>query len=173
MNILGEGFYPDIKKQIEIRQRIYGSGYANGVPRSPEEILYLNANTAWCKLVSSVDIVDPKILQDKSLQNIKEIDSNNLAKQFILFNGTDNINNQSLRFGIATDKDILGNNNAYGIGGTEFGLRPMMGIQSVNVKHENRGSIRRATIKVKTWNKVQFDIIDTLYLRLGFNVLLE
>jgi len=48
-----------------------------------------------------------------------------------------------------------------------------MGIQSANIKHENRGSIRRAEVKIKAHNKYQFDIIDTLYLRLGFSVLLE
>ena len=115
MNLLGEGFHKNIIGQINQRQKVYGSGYTSGNSRSPEEIVYLNANTAWCKLVSSVDIVDPKLLQDKSLQTIQKIENNNLAKQFILFNGTDNIDNQSLRFGIATDKDILGNNsNAFG-----------------------------------------------------------
>jgi hypothetical protein len=49
----------------------------------------------------------------------------------------------------------------------------MMGIKSADIKHENRGSIRRATVQIKAFNKVQFDIIDTLYLRLGFDILLE
>ena len=49
----------------------------------------------------------------------------------------------------------------------------MMGIRSADIKHENRGSIRRASVQIKAFNKAQFDIIDVLYLRLGFNVLLE
>ena len=171
MNILGEGFPDEIIKQVEQRQKIYGSGYTS--PRTSEEIVYLNANTSWVKLASSVNIDDPKIIQDKSLaalgDNIKE---NKLAKKFVLFNGV-NEDPSNQRSGIDLNGDLLGNNNAYGIGGTEFGLRPMMGIISADIKHENRGSIRRATIKVKAFNKVQFDIIDVLYLRLGFNILLE
>ena len=171
MNILGEGFPDEIIKQVEQRQKIYGSGYTS--PRTSEEIVYLNANTSWVKLASSVNIDDPKIIQDKSLSKLGEdITGNKLAKKFVLFNGV-NEDPSNQRSGITPNTNILGNNNAYGIGGTEFGLRPMMGITSADIKHENRGSIRRATIQVKAFNKVQFDIIDVLYLRLGFSVLLE
>ena len=170
MNILGEGFPDKIVKQVEVRQKVYGSGYNSLNPRTPEEIVYLNANTSWVKLASSVNIENPKIIQNESLRGLGA--GNELAKKFVLFNGV-NEDPSNQRSGIALNQDILGNNNAYGIGGTEFGLRPMMGIISADIKHENRGSIRRATIKVKAFNKVQFDIIDVLYLRLGFNVLLE
>jgi hypothetical protein len=174
MNILGEGFPEEIIKQIEQRQKIYGAGYAEGTSRSTENLIYLNANTSWCKLVSSVNIDDQTIIQDKSLSKLPGIQNNNLAKKFVLFNGVNDINSKdNQRAGISSNKEILGNNNAYGIGGTDFGIRPMMGIQSVNIKHENRGSIRRASVKIKAFNKIQFDIIDVLYLRLGFNILLE
>lgn len=173
MNILGEGFPDEIIKQVEVRQKVYGSGYNSLNPKTSKEIVYLNANTSWVKLISSVNIDNPKIIQDKSLADLGDaIKGNELAKKFVLFNGV-NGESSNQRSGIALNKDILGNNNAYGIGGTEFGLRPMMGIISADIKHENRGSIRRATIKVKAFNKAQFDIIDVLYLRLGFNILLE
>jgi hypothetical protein len=172
MNILGEGFPEEIINQVSKRQKIYGSGYTS-TSRTPEEIVYLNANTSWIKLVSSVNIDNPKIIQDQSLSVLGDsIKSNALAKKFVLFNGV-NETPSNQRSGIALNQDILGNNNAYGIGGTEFGLRPMMGIKSADIKHENRGSIRRASIQIKAFNKAQFDIIDVLYLRLGFNILLE
>ena len=175
MNIIGEGFPEEIIKQVEQRQKVYGSGYALGSTRSPEEIIYLNANTSWVKLVSSVNINDPNVIQDKSLRGLgNAIKDNKLAKQFVLFNGVNDINNDAnQRANVALNQKPLGNNNAYGIGGTEFGLRPMMGIISADIKHENRGSIRRANVKIKAFNRIQFDIIDVLYLRLGFNVLLE
>jgi len=166
MNILGEGFPEEIINQVSKRQKIYGSGYTS-IPRTPDEIVYLNANTSWVKLVSSVNIDNPKIIQDQSLSVLGDsIKGNALAKKFVLFNGV-NETPSNQRSGIS------GNNNAYGIGGTEFGLRPMMGIKSADIKHENRGSIRRASVQIKAFNKAQFDIIDVLYLRLGFNVLLE
>jgi len=49
----------------------------------------------------------------------------------------------------------------------------MPGIESVDVKALERGSIRRATVTLKAYNKEQFDIIDILYLRLGYTLLLE
>jgi LAS superfamily LD-carboxypeptidase LdcB len=171
MNIIGEGFPNVINNQVKKRQEIYGSGYSSS-PRTPESIMYLNANTSWVKLVSSVNIDNKTVLLNKSLSTIPGIGDNKLAEKFILFNGT-NENPANQRSDITLNQDILGNNNAYGIGGTEFGLRPMMGIKKAEIKHENRGSIRRASIQIKAFNKVQFDIIDVLYLRLGFNILLE
>jgi hypothetical protein len=49
----------------------------------------------------------------------------------------------------------------------------MPGIISANTKTENRGSLRTTTIQIKAWNRVQFEIIDILYLRLGYSVLFE
>tara|TARA_R110001592_G_scaffold66052_3_gene202731 strand:+ start:5493 stop:9008 length:3516 start_codon:yes stop_codon:yes gene_type:complete len=72
---------------------------------------------------------------------------------------------------------FLGSEGAYfsGIGNNkyEFGIVPMPGIVSVDVKALERGSIRKATITLKAYNKEQFDIIDILYLRLGYTLLLE
>jgi len=174
MNILGEGFPDEINAQVAQRQKIYGLGYAADSTRTSEQIAYLNANTSWVKLVSSVNIDNPKIIQDQSLSELGNIISDNkLAKKFVLFNGV-NETPSNQRSGIDFNTDILGDpNKAYGIGGTEFGLVPMMGIKSADIKHENRGSIRRASIQIKAFNKVQFDIIDVLYLRIGFNILLE
>ncbi len=173
MNIVGEGFPNAINDQVIQRQKIYGSGYTNGIPRSNEELVYLNNNTSWVKLVSSVNIDDKSIIQNKSLSNIPGIDSNNLAKKFVLFNGVTDASTNQQRGGVDFGNTLLGNNHAYGIGGTEFGIQPMMGIKSATIKHKNRGSIRSAIVQIKAFNKVQFDIIDLLYLRLGFNILLE
>ncbi len=133
--------------------------------------MFLNANTSWVKLVSSTDIIKQDIINNISLREIDGISDNILAERFVLFNGTSDSGN-TLFSGISERNSILGS-TAYGIGGTEFGLRPMMGIKSAHIKHENRGSLRRATVKIKAFNRVQFEIIDALYLRLGFSVLLE
>ena len=49
MNILGEGFHKNIINQIDTRQKVHGSGYTG--LRTREEILYLNANSSWCKFL--------------------------------------------------------------------------------------------------------------------------
>jgi hypothetical protein len=176
-NIVGEGFDPKITEQIIKRQTIYGS-----INRSNDELTYLNTRTGWCKLVSSVDV------DDINLDNVRDLGlgGSNLAKSYVLFGGSsvefradtdDNRNTDPVftsfpREGISNNNSI-NNLNAYGVGGNEMGLRPMPGIISATIKTETRGSIKRATVQIKANNKKQFDIIDVLYLRLGYSVLLE
>ncbi len=168
MNIVGEGINPTISEQIKVRQKIYGS-----INRSIDQLEYLNSRTAFAKLISSVNVTDTFNPKDTELYKIKEqIRGNNLAKQFVLFNGTQNANLNSGRAGIARDGSVI-NNNAYGLGGSEFGIRPMPGIVSATTKTENRGSLRTTTIQIKAWNRTQFEIVDLLYLRLGYSVLFE
>jgi len=173
MNIFGEGFPQEIVDQVAIRQKVYGSGFTDGISRTPEDIIYLNSRTAWCKFSSAVYIENINEINNPTIKNLG-LSGNELAKQFILFNGTAASNGSgAARGGIDRENSLLGNDKAYGIGGTEFGLRPMMGIISATVNHENRGSLRRAEIKIKAFNRAQFEIIDVLYMRLGFDVLLE
>jgi len=177
MNIFGEGFPKEIQKQIEHRQKVYSSGYTNSL-RTESDIAYLNSKTGFCRLISGVDISSSKDINNPTIKNLG-LSGPELAKKFVLSNGvseyTSNGDTYSLtqREGVATQNDIFGQSAAYGIGGTDFGLNPMMGIISADIKHENRGSLRRAVIKVKAFNRQQFEIIDSLYLRLGFSVLLE
>ena len=69
---------------------------------------------------------------------------------------------------------ITGTNRAYGVGGTgQHGYSPMPGIIDADIKDLNRGSIKKATINIKAHNRNQFDVIDALYLRLGYTIMLE
>jgi hypothetical protein len=49
----------------------------------------------------------------------------------------------------------------------------MPGINSLRINTLTRGSLRKAELKIKAFNKKQFDIIDSLYMRPGFTILLE
>jgi hypothetical protein len=144
MNIVGEGVPNFVTNQILVRQKIHGSGYLKS--RTSSELVYLNANTAWCKLTSGTNVNN----------------SNELARKFILFNGT-----------TPNGTGISTTNGAYTVAQDEFGFRPMPGIISANINHENRGSLKRAEVKIKCYNIEQFRILDLLYLRLGYNILLE
>ena len=73
-----------------------------------------------------------------------------------------------------TQRAGIGVNGAYGVGGTgQHGYSPMPGIIDADIKDLNRGSIRKATINIKAHNRNQFDVIDALYLRLGYTIMLE
>ncbi len=90
-----------------------------------------------------------------------------MANRFVDYNS--NINISGIAGFQGTNKDLA----AYGVGGKDFGFSPMPGITNVNIKDLNRGSIKKAIINIKAHNRNQFDVIDLLYLRLGYTVCLE
>ena len=147
-NLIGEGFPDFVVSQIEKRQSIYGS-----INRSNAQLEYLNNRNGWCKLVSSVNV-------DTPVRGITDT-GNELARKYVLFNGT------------SPTSTGVGGLSGYGLGGTHFGINPMPGIISAEIKTENMGSLKSATVQIKANNRNQFDIIDILYLRLGYSVLLE
>ena len=166
MNIVGEGINKNIANQIAQRQKVYGS-----INRNNNELTYLNTRSGWCRLMSSVSID-----QTTSIRNLTIPAGTQLAENNVLFNGITSYNPNENTYwnnqGIAFNNSTF-NTSAYGLGGTEFGLRPMPGILSAEIRTETRGSIKTATVKVQANNRQQFDIIDLLYMRLGYSVLLE
>jgi len=167
MDILGEGFNQVILDQIDTRQKIYAAGYNSNNPRTPEFITYATSNTSFVQLMSSVEISDLSKLNSPYITTLQKT-GQDLAKAAILFGGV-----KGLKSGIPKNKPTVFNNYAYGWGAGDFGLRPMPGITTANIKTENIGSLKTATVNIKCWDRAQFEIIDTLYLRLGFYVLLE
>ena len=167
-NIIGEGFKEYVAKQVNLRQEVHGKKN-----RTRKELLYLNSRTSWIKLASGVSVEQSRLNLIPGITNSTRYVDQGLAKNFILFNGTQNSNKKA-------KSGIVGNlsNPAYGMlfneGDTKnFGIVPMPGIESVDVKTLEKGSIKRATVKIKAYNKTQFDVIDVLYLRLGYTLLLE
>jgi hypothetical protein len=144
--------------------------------RDNENLLFLANKTAWVRLVSSIDIQesDLRYFQKEnrvgsSLQNPQD-----LAKQFVLFGGT----SKYLRENSYQQRAGLGKDGAYGILGDseiqQFGYKPMPGITSATIETQGKlGSLRAAVINFKCWDKAQLDIIDALYFKLGFTMLLE
>jgi hypothetical protein len=124
-------------------------------------------------------------LKDIKIENPENYPGSKLAESAILFNtlskytpnpdqvtqpgGTLNFN----RANISNNANLWNDNFAYGLGGTNYGIQPPPGITGATIDSLNRGSIRKATVTLKAHNKFQFDIIELLYLRLGFTMMLE
>jgi len=177
MNLIGESFDDYVATQVNVRQRFYGSEANPSQGFIEDRQQYLYNKQPFAKLISSVDITASKL---KKLGLPESLAGEGLAKTFVLFAGTSefqglNSDGQdvfNLKAGLNNDQSILGG-SAYGLGGLEFGQVPMPGITSVNVSYKNRGSLKTATIQAKAYNRTQLNIIDALYLRLGYTVLLE
>ena len=176
MAIIGEELQGYVIDQINRRQSLHGSG-VNINLRTDNQLNVLNSNTSWIKLASGVSITDTSRLAELRFSQT-EIENNirlGLAKNNILFGGTAKLINVP---GRAFDKlqqqsGFLPRdaNSSYTYG--SYGFSPMPGIESADIKTLNRGSIKKATVKLKANNREQFEILDLLYMRLGYTVLLE
>lgn len=84
----------------------------------------------------------------------------------------------TLRYGMSTDNtdtNVNSTNGAYGLGGTtELGFVPMPGLTSVTIETLGRlGSLRKADVNFRVNNLNQLNVIEALYFRLGYSMLLE
>lgn len=160
-SIVGEEVERYVGNQIDARQILHGSG--KSTTRNNNQLKILNTQNSWIKLASGV-----KITKEKATQlGYPDLLGTELAKKYILFNGTSSF---------YKDGKALAQRGKF-LPGTyersDFGIVPMPGIESLTVKTLNRGSLKKATLKFKVHSRKQFEIIDVLYLRLGYTVLVE
>jgi len=170
MAIVGDEIHDYVIKQINHRQSAHGSGQ-NGNERTLEELTYLNSKTAWIKFASGVSVTEAKLENlgfAPGSAEISELVGNGLAQKYVLYNGISTItdvNDTSYRL-------LPFSENGYEAS-SDYGIIPTPGITDLDVKALNRGSLKKATIKLKVQDRSQLSIIDTLYMRLGYTVLLE
>ena len=177
-NLLGEPFKDYVDAQINVRQEVHGK-----VNRDLKDLQYLNSKNAWIKLASGTSFeqerLDLLLSPSPSIKNpllTGVVPGQDLAIKNVLFNGLTTFKELRPSFDSITQTQragITGANRAYGVGGTEQGYSPMPGILNADIKDLNRGSIKKATINLVAHNRNQFDVIDALYLRLGYTVMLE
>jgi len=130
--------------------------------------------------------VETTTTYDDGTKRLQQLDlkesflGNQLANNIVLFGGTayfevnssGSYSNPYYRSGLSTTNSIL-NNSAYGFGGTSFGMSAMPGITSFNIKSRNMGSLREASVTIRANNEKQFQLIDSLYCRIGYSMFIE
>jgi len=165
MSIFKSTFKQFVKDQITAREDLLSSE-----SRDIRFQQYVSANLPWARMVSFVDYKQPGDFR--------------LAQNYTLFGGT--LYNErdsggqatgkvSLRSGIYGNSSIL-KGSAYGssLGDKEYGLRPMPGIESINVRSLGAyGSLRETTIKYYAWDLTQLENLNILYMKPGYPVLVE
>jgi len=189
-NIIGQPFDNYVKSQVEVRQKSLGQ--ITNI--SADDLKYYTTKTPWLRLASSVNLLTNEEVQNQltnpSLASSSDtvldrlikagvpedlIKGKNLAKNFILQGGALSMNddgNIKINKGLNYNNDIF--NGAYGWGGvSERGYVPMPGIESAQTTYYNNGALSKATINVKCYSKAQFQLLDALYLRPGYTLLLE
>jgi len=164
INLIGDPISDDAINQIVARAALQSS-----INQSDISVNYKGkAHNAYVKLTSFVKIKDSE--GGKQLAAAVHDEGTELARKWSLFNGVNTGNGHDYNFSLDSNK-LQG----YGQGGVnELGVRPMPGIISVNVSPAGiAGSVRRATVKFRCHNLEQLNIMDILYFRFGFSMLLE
>jgi|MDTC01.3.fsa_nt_gb LAS superfamily LD-carboxypeptidase LdcB len=183
-NIIGKPHLEYVQDQIKLRQEILGKK-----SRTSSDIAWMNGRTSWVKLTSGVDISDQNIavyntgssewetvsndgaeFRSKLLE-IPEYSGNELSSQMVLQGGVLN-EDGSQKFGVSETNSLLPDNTSnYGFG--KFGAQAMPGITSFTSETTNKGSLRFANLQIRANSTKQFEYIESLYLRLGYTMLLE
>jgi hypothetical protein len=157
-----------VRKQLELRREANVRRFNNA--STPHITNYQNGKTAWIRMSSGVDIVDPDLANSFGVGV-----GNQLAKNKILQSGELYITPE----GKYVMRAAIGNmGGAYGdaINGNrgEYGIRPMAGIKSITIDGiSSQGGTRNATIKYFCWSKKELDALLLLYARIGHSILLE
>lgn len=181
-NFLGNPFKPWVTEQIDVRQKSLGK-FSN-IPL--KDIQSYSTSTPFLRLASSVNLtnkgpqgVDLENSVLKKLSNSFDselISGDQLAKNFILQGGVVSSTSPSSFSGLQSGLNNGSSpfNGTYGWGGTtERGYVPMPGITAANVEYQNNGALSKTTITVRCFSKAQFQLLDVLYLRPGYTLLLE
>ena len=174
-NIFGSPFRGWVTKQIQTRQN--SLGYQDyGV----DDLKYQNTKVPWIRLASSVDITgndESQIVRSLLKSGISEEDFKQdvAAKNFILQGGVVGIgeNNELKTYqGLNSTNEYY--KGAYGWGGLdERGYVPLPGILDASLIYKSDGAFAQATVNMKCFSRSQLALMDVLYMRPGFNLLLE
>jgi hypothetical protein len=152
MSIFKNSFTTEISGSLNNRQNAISKE-----PRSPQIIQYLNTRNAWIRMSSSVNVNN---------------DDGALAKKYILQGGiTEDRNN--LRSGVGGDNSAYSNVSPNGQT-YQRGIRPMPGINSIDVKSKSAyGSLREVVVNFQCWDIKQLEDLELLYMRPGYTALIE
>ena len=151
MSIFKNTFKEAIKKELTARQNAIKN-------RTPNSIKYLNSRNAWIRMTSSVDVNG----------------TNDLADNYQLKGGT--ASPQGLRSGVVNSLNTNATYDNTTPLGEQYqrGLRPMPGINSIDIKSKSAyGSLREVVVNFQCWDIKQLEDLELLYMRPGYTVLIE
>tara|TARA_R110001592_G_scaffold205344_1_gene455897 strand:+ start:5875 stop:8502 length:2628 start_codon:yes stop_codon:yes gene_type:complete len=186
MGLLGKSFRDFVGGQIDVRQIRLGEKSSRHSSDSGTKAFL--TNTPWIRLASSVNLnkaeggVFEQMESSDLFENPNNFMGSGLAKNFVLFGGVNNnkggISNAHSGLNSPNSKSMFG--GAYGFGSWDKlfnrsgeGYKPMPGITNMDFSYKNDGALSQGTVTIKAFSRAQFQIIDVLFQRPGYTVLLE
>ena len=179
MSIFKETFPKFVRDQLLERETILSSGIdpktgKHDGSRSNDFLTYTLNKQCILRLSSGVDI------EDSSLLESGEKIGNGMASQWVLQGGIQWNDIDKKSGGLSTPNNTGGYEGAYGStqmrGDSKegYGIVPMPGIIDAQIRTKSAyGSLREGKVKFVCHNKRQLEILETLYMRPGYTLLLE
>jgi len=171
MSIFKETFRGFVKKQLRTRQRLQSQGF--GDTKSNEALVW---NTNKQCVIRATSLVD--YAQDIGLElgdkGFTQLNGNQLSKQFILQGGvaSSNLYGGLGDFNSAYGNPLLASDGEDNLDG--YGQVPMPGITSLEVETKSAyGSLKRAKLNISVHNLRQLEVLELLYLRPGYPIVVE
>lgn len=152
-SVIGGPLSQTVLKQLEARKNIVSKIGGRG----DRDVLYLNSNTGWVRLTSSIDERDQ---------------TDQKASKYILTGGTAYSDGSQvlLKKGFIPES---GDSSGYSLSDLT-GFTPQPGIVGFHVKSKNTfGTLREASVEFLAYSVEDFNTLESLYLRPGYTVLLE
>jgi hypothetical protein len=167
---IGSKISNEVVAQIEARKAIV----SKQAGRTSDDLLYLNSKTGWIRLSSGVNtITDEEAALLREQKERKTIQGSNVLAGTNILQGGLLDPNRGLRQGISTSTSY-NQDTAYNNRANTTGIRPMPGITGLSVASKNTlGTLREAEVEISVWTLEDFEIIERIYLRPGFTMLLE
>lgn len=186
--VIGGGLAAGVINQLIGRENLVSQKQ-----KSREHLLFFNSNGSWARMVSSVNTITEEEANDlasgkKTVDQV--VGDNSLAWNNVIMGGT-------LKQGTPEAPTVLGGgvnegkhnpinldsegyikagdikNNAYHKY-ESLGFRPTPGIESVAIKSKGTyGTLREAEVNFKVWTLEDLEVMQALYLRPGYSILLE
>jgi len=157
MSSIGASISTNVIGQLKARQNVFGKKF-----KDEKDLKFLSSKSAWILLRSSVDEVDEDICLEAFT---------NISNRVTTGDNTSAIN---YKLSNAPNRSGIGGNNALYSNDSFYGYRPKPGITSISVQSKNTfGTLLEAVVKFKVFSIDDFNIIEKLYFRPGYTVLLE
>ena len=182
MSIIGIGLDSWVQTQVDTRQSKLSLGNSHDI----DTIKYTTSKAPFLRLTSGVDVSSEDKIRELGLDLNMFPTGSSLARKFVL---------EAARFPLQKENSDIDPkivfkdttftsgvddaynpllNPSYGFFSTpNSGLVPPPGIVSANIRSLNRGSLREATIRIVCHNLAQFRVINALFLKLKYSLLLE
>ena len=165
-NIAGSSFQPYVDTQIQKRKELVYNEL-----RSPDQLQWLNNKNVWIRVSSGTNVQ----YGNKSYDGLE---GDALSKKYILQGGVlshPTATEYNLRYGVGADGAYgLKNQSSDPARPGNFGQIPMPGITNISIKTGGKlGTLKETTIDFVCYGMEQLNIMEALYMKLGFSLLVE